>query len=146
MEEAEASDFLLELAPRAYPYASGVPSYLWLVRGLVEPEVAMVEQREVVFLVEQGGIFASLLAVVAPHADEVVVVEPGPEVAQLADEHLLGSEHVRSLEVDHVANHLAACCPHVALLLIAVVAIADVVSADEDGLRAHGHGEEQAHG
>ena len=52
--ELELRVLLPELAPRAYAYACGVPSELWRVGRLVEPEIALAQELYAVFLVEDG--------------------------------------------------------------------------------------------
>ena len=144
--ELESRLQLLELSPRADAYACRVPAQLGRVGGLVEPEVAVVEELEVVFLVEYGRVLAGLLAVVAAHAYVVVVVECGTHVAELLHEHLLCAEGIGSLEVHLIAEHLAARGPHVAVLLVALVAVANVVGAHIERLCAQGCRHEQCHG
>ena len=146
VEEVKSCLFLFEFAPCADAYARCVPSQSWAVGCGAEPEVAVVEQFHTVFLIEDGFIFACLFAVVASHADEVVVVECGAHVTQLSHEHLLCAKHLWCFEVYLVAYHLTACCPHVAFLLVAAVAVAYVVSSYIERLCAHDHREEQCDG
>ena len=54
-----------------------------MVRGLVEPEVTVVEQSYAALIIEDGGIFALGLPVVAGYTDIVVVVQPVEEVLEL---------------------------------------------------------------
>ena len=125
--EAETGLCLLKLAPRADAYARSVPAQLRLVGRFVQPEVALVEQLHAVFLIEYGGIFALCLAVVAAHADIVVAVECAEQVAELRMQHFLRAEDVGTLEVHLVANHLAACLPHVAVAVVVRIMVAYVV-------------------
>ena len=132
--ELELRVLLPELAPCAYAYACGVPSELWRVGRLVEPEIALAQELYTVFLVEDGGVFASLLAVVATHTYIVVTVERGGEVAQLGVKHFLGSEYVGILKIDLVAYHLTSHVPYIARSVVTAVMVADVVSAYEERL------------
>ena len=143
MEEAQARCLLLKLTPCADANADGIPSQLRRVGGLVKPEIAVVQQLQVILLIKDGGILARLLAVVAAHTNEVVVVERSTHVAQLSHKHLLGAEHVGSLKVYHVTHNLAACSPHVTVFLVAVVAVTDIVRAHIQVLCAHDHCKEQ---
>ena len=60
-------------------------------------------------------------------------------VFELRVQHFLRSEDVGIFEVHLVANHLAACCPHVTFAVVAVVVIAYVVRSHEERLCAHCH-------
>ena len=134
--EVEEKEFLLrlhvlELSPCADADAGGIPAEAGLLGGLAEPEVAVVEESDVVFLIEDGGIFAFGLSIVTAHAYIVVAIEALQEVEELRVEYLLCTEDVGSEEVHLVADDWAALFPTVAALVVFLVLIADVVGAHE---------------
>ena len=129
--EAEARLFLAELAPRADAHAGSVPAEHRLVRSLVKPEVALLEQLQAVLLIENSSILAVLLTVVASHAHVAVAVETLQKVVELTNEHLLRTEDVGILKVDLVTDNLAALCPHITLAVVRRVMVADVVRTYE---------------
>ena len=125
--EPQSRRDVLELSPGADTDAGGIPAKTGLVGCRREPEMAVVHEPQFLFVVEDGSILALLLAVVTPHADVVVVVEPLEHVAQLRLQHLLRAENVGVLEVQLVAHHLTTLLPAVAVFLVIVVLIPDVV-------------------
>ena len=140
VEEVEGESPLahLELAPRADTSTNGIPAVTDLFGRLAEPERATVEQPHAVFFIEDAGVLARLLAIVAAHARVVVAVELLEHVDELGMRHLLGSEGIGCLKVHLVAHHLAARAPHLALLLVALDQQADVVGAHHQVFLRHG--------
>jgi len=120
-----------KLAPGADADAGCVPAQTWLLRRFAQPEVAVVEELDFVFFVEDRLKLAALFAVVTPNADVVVAVEAFEHVLKLTPQHLLCPEEVGGHEVDLVANHLAAFLPLVALNAVVPCLVADVVGADK---------------
>ena len=94
-----------------------------------------VEALEPLFLIEYRRVLAPGLAVVAPHADEIVVGQPGAHVEQLGVEHLLGAEDVETFEVDQSADVGTAAFPAVAFAVVFVVLVAHVERGDGEVLR-----------
>ncbi len=84
-----------------------------------------------VFLIEDGGIFAFGLSIVTAHTYIVVAIEALQEVEELRVEHFLCTEDVGSEEVHLVADDWASLFPTVAALVVFLVLIADVVGAHE---------------
>ena len=82
---------------------------------LRKPEVALVEQFHTVAVVENGGILALLLPVVAAHADVTVLGQGALEIAQLVDEHFLRTEDIGLLKKYLVAHHLQTFRPYIAV-------------------------------
>jgi len=134
--EVEEKEFLLgphvlELSPRADANAGGIPAETGLLWRLAEPEVAVVEESDMVFLVEDGGIFAFGLAVVTAHTDIVVAVEALQEVEELRVKHFLCAEDVGGEEINLIADDRAALFPTVAALVVFLVLVTDIVGAHE---------------
>ena len=72
-----------ELAPGADTDAGRIPTEGWLVGRFVEPKLALVEELDLVFFVENRLKLAGLFAVVAPDADVAVSVEGLQHVVKL---------------------------------------------------------------
>ena len=76
--------FHRKLAPSADANTGRIPAQGGLVRRLVEPKVAMIEELELVFFVEDGLVFATMFAIVASYADVIISVQGFLHVKKLA--------------------------------------------------------------
>ena len=133
-----------KLAPGADADAGCVPAQARLLRRFAQPEVAVVEELEFVFLVENRLVLATAFAVVAPDADVIVTIKVFEHVLELYPQHLLCPEEVGSHEVHLVAHHLATLLPLVALNAVVPGLVAYVVGADEHllGTQLENHNKE----
>ena len=120
-----------ELTPGADADAGRVPTEGRLVGRLVEPEIAMVDEPEFVFFVENRLILAGLFTIVAAYADVAVAVESFQHVIKLLIQYLLRTEDFGSHEIHLVTNDLATLGPLFALHAIVPVLVTDIVGADQ---------------
>ena len=118
-----------KFSPGADADASRIPSKARAVGSLVEPEVAVIQQAQPVFLIEYRGIFPTLLAVVTAHADEVIAIQTLEHIDKLRVKHLLGAKDVGGHEIELVTHDLAALGPHLTIDAIAGDLEPDVISA-----------------
>ena len=133
----------VELSPCADARTGCVPAFAGTVGGLGEPEMSLAEEGDGVTVVEDGGILALALAVVASYAYAGVVGKLVLHVLQLFLEYFLGSEYVGMLEEDKAAEGGAALRPAVACGIVALVLVSDIVGADVQSLACGHEGQHQ---
>ena len=92
-------------------------------------KIGCVQEFESGFFVENGGIFACFLAVIAPNAKCSIFRHSSLHVVQLVYQNFLCAEYVRTFKIKLVAHRLLPYTPSVAPLHIAVVVVADVLRA-----------------
>ena len=91
--------------------------------------MALFNELYAIRAVEDGGIFAVLLAVVASYANPAVAGQPLLKVEELGVEHFLSAEDVGMLPQNLVADGRAALLPAVALDAVTLVLVANVIAA-----------------
>ena len=133
-----------EMAPCADADAGCVPTKCGSVGSLVEPEIAVFNELYTFGIIEDGSVFASLFAIIAPNAYPSVAAKTCFEVHHLCVEDFLSAEDVGLLPSDLLTDGLAAAVPVVALDAVLTILVADIVAAYGEGLSRCSKSDEDA--
>ena len=148
VEELQVRTLVLKFSPSTYSDASGIPSEIGSSGVLRQPELAVIQQLDIVFLIENGGILTLTLAVITTYTYVVVAVERCKHILQLRIEHLLSAEHIGLFEVDDAADTWTTLLPAVSVFSIRIVLVAYIVRTDKKvlGIQPHCcHDKQQRH-
>ena len=88
----------------------------------------MVEQLDLIAIVEDIGMFASMFAIVAPKSDTIVIAQILQQVLTLCLQNFLSPEDIRVLKEYLCTEHRHALRPTVACLRIAIILVTDIIT------------------
>ena len=129
--ERKSRCFLLEFTPCADTNTSSVPAQFRLFRILCEPEMAIFKFLNLVLIIKNSSIFASLFAVVSTHAYIIIGGKLFQHIVQLLYQYLLSTKDIRIFKFQLVANNLASLLPNESRFIIMVVFVSYVIATNK---------------
>ena len=106
-----ATLLIAKLTPGANTVAaSSIPALARNIRCFGKPEIPLVQQIETTGLIEDSGMFARILAVIAPGTDIGIPIQLGNPVQHVL-EPFLCPEDIEIVEADQSFHHLFAVRP-----------------------------------